>query len=105
MKVECGGHPKPTVVRGKKHFIHFTELPHGIMNMESGQLPSRPRLKNGDSDTEALVENMASDVASKFSRGYDPVLPVVGKYLFFAHLGTCPYVVTNLHRSLGFCYA
>jgi hypothetical protein len=103
MKVEFGGPPKPIVVHGKEHFIHFTELPPGIRpgyinitNMEGGRLPSCPWLKE-NSDTLSFGGEDPSDASSKISQGYEPVLPVIGKYLFSANLGTHPYAVASLN--------
>jgi hypothetical protein len=44
----------------------------------------------------ALVEKIP--VSSRFPQGYEPVLAVIGKYLFSANLGTHPYAVTSLNR-------
>jgi hypothetical protein len=103
MKVEFGGHPKPIVVCGKMHFIRFTQLPRGIRpgyiniyNMEGGQLLSRPPLKNDSGDTVSFGGE--SDMSSKFHQRYEPVLPVIGKYLFSANLGTHHNAVSSLNR-------
>jgi hypothetical protein len=103
IKVEFGGLPKPIIVRGKKHFIRFTVLPRGIrpgyvniVNMEGGRLPSPPRLKNENSDTVNFGGEDSNDASSRFSQGHEPVLPVVGKYLFCANLGTHPYAGVSL---------
>jgi hypothetical protein len=106
IKVEFGGLPKPIIVHGEKHSICFTVLPHGIrpgyisiFNMEGGRLPSPPRLKNENSDTASFGGEDSNDASSKFSQGHEPVLPVIGKYLFSANLGTYPYAVASLNRS------
>jgi hypothetical protein len=105
MKVEFGGPPKPIVVRGKKHFICFTELPHGIRpgyinisNMEGGRLPSYPWLKKDNSDIVSFGGEDSSDASSNFPQGYEPVLPVIGKYLFSANLGTHHCAVASPNR-------
>jgi hypothetical protein len=92
MKVEAGRVAKP-IFRGKK-----TELPCGIrqghinfINMEGGWLPSCPLLKN---DTGSFRGEYSSDVSSKFPQGYEPVLPVIGKYLLSVNLG-------RLHCAVG----
>jgi hypothetical protein len=55
---------------------YFPQLPHGIMpgyiniiNMEGGQLPSWPWLKNDSSDTVSFGGEETSDISSKFSQG------------------------------------
>lgn len=95
IKVEFGGLPKPIIVRSKKHFIRFTVLPRGIrpgyvniVNMEGGRLPSPPRPKNENSDTVSFGGEDSNDASSRFSQGHEPVLPVVGKYVFCANVGT-----------------
>ena len=100
IKVEFGGVPKPIIVHGKKHFIRFTMLPRGIrpgyvsiVNMEGSRLPSPPRPKNENSKTLTFGREDSHDASSRFSQGYEPALPVVGKYLFCANLGTHPYVL------------
>jgi pre-mRNA cleavage complex 2 protein Pcf11 len=87
--VLINGHPTLIVVCGKKHFIRFTELPRGIrpgyiniINMEGGRLLSHPPLKNDSSDTVNFGGENSSDMSSRFTHRYDPVLPVIGKYLF-----------------------
>jgi hypothetical protein len=56
--------------------------------MEVGQLLSRPPLRNDKGDTVSFGGENSSDMSSKFHQGYEPVLPVVGNYLFSANLGT-----------------
>jgi hypothetical protein len=106
IKVEFGGLPKHIIVHGKKHSIRFTVLPHGIRpgyisicNMEGGWLPSPPQLKNENSSTVSFSGEDSNDASSRFSRGHEPVLPAIGKYLFSANLGTCLYAVASLNRS------
>ncbi|PNF20268.1 hypothetical protein B7P43_G14856 [Cryptotermes secundus] len=85
IEVEFGGLPKPIIVHGKKHFICFTVLPRGIrpgyvsiVNMEGGHLPSHPRPKTENSKTLTFGREDSLDASSRFSQGYEPVLPVVG---------------------------
>ncbi|XP_033607972.1 uncharacterized protein LOC111866139 isoform X3 [Cryptotermes secundus] len=85
IKVEFGGVPKPIIVHGKKHFIRFTMLPRGIrpgyvsiVNMEGSRLPSPPRPKIENNGTLTFGREDFRHPSSRFSEGYEPVLPVVG---------------------------
>jgi hypothetical protein len=70
--------------------------------MEGGRLPSWPWLKNDSSDTVSFGGEESSDMSRKFSQGYEPVLPVVGMYLFHANLGTRHYAVASQNRYWTF---
>jgi hypothetical protein len=108
MNVEAGGVEKTHCLQQEafrtlhSYLMASCQDTVSIINMEGGRLLSWPWLKSDSCDTVSFGGEDCSDVSSRFSQGYEPVISDIGKYFFCANLGTRDYAVASRNTYWAF---